>query len=393
MKPSPSHLASLQLELAMGLTSSLALDEVLRTSLGTLLRRLDLGAAAVFEWIEAPRLALGLPRVQLHELSGEGAALAEAARSGRGGHLVHSFGAEHTHVFGLPRFGALVLRRRGDDLDPTVVRALLPLVQRLGFAARACADHAALSSSEARYTELAQSLPVALFEAELEPEGLARFSYVSPLVESLLGFGPSDLLGSPEALFHCLSPEGTASLREALALAARQLLAVDLRVMASARRLLPSRSKSLSTPPPASEPRWLRVVGRPRRVAGRVRLSGHIEDVSAEVRLARAEAEAKRARFAAALLALGCESFDDLLALKRTVTERITKELGVAEVGVWRFAGAELVGRTVFHQARAEHEASTAVPAWVAAGRLSSRLREPVRLAWAGGVALFVPCG
>ncbi len=384
MKPSPAHLASLQLELAMGLTSSLVLGEVLLTALGTLLRRLDLGAAAVFEWDEAPRLTLGLPRAHAHELPPHAAELAKSAHAGRGGHAASSEAGVHTHVFGLPRFGALVLVRRGDDLDPTVVRALLPLVQRLGLAARACADHAALASSEARYADLAQSLPVMLFEAELSAEGDARFLYASPRAESLLGLPPHELLASPDALVRCLSPEGGASLREALALAATRLRAVDVRCLASAWHGPPRASG-----PPAGEPRWLRVVGRPRPQAGVVRLSGHIEDVSGEVRLQRAEAEAERARFVEALLALGREPFDDLLALKRAVTARVAYELHALEAGVWRFVGDELEGRTVWRGH--EHDASTEVPSWLASAGVSPLLQEPVGLRSGDRVARLAP--
>ncbi len=267
----------------MGLSTSLVVDEVLRSALTTLLRRLGCSAGVAFS--ADASVSVQVPRGAVFEITGSERALAARAAAERASDVVVvSDAGVHRHAFGLPQFGSLVLEKRGEPLDPAVVRAVRPVMQRLGVAARACTDHAALQASEARYAGLAASLPEVVFDAEGDGDGALFFHYVSPRSTALLGVDPSALVADAGRWLATLDGAD----RDALRAAVRESCGAVTPVQVTVRE-------------PAHD-RWFRLEADSRRVApDRVRLSGLILDVTAQRRLARAEEAAARARFARVL--------------------------------------------------------------------------------------------
>ena len=171
-----SFLASLQLELAMALSSTLDLKDMLNRVLVIMLRRLDGAQAAAYcgaSDVGSRSLVVVLPRNASVEASID-AGLHGVMKLERDGP------PRWRHVFDLPGFGALVFDRSAAPLDEVVRHALEPLMQGLGRTARAYADHAALASSDQRFAERLKSLRDVIFQCEIATDGSLTFQYVSP---------------------------------------------------------------------------------------------------------------------------------------------------------------------------------------------------------------------
>jgi PAS domain S-box-containing protein len=63
----------------------------------------------------------------------------------------------------------------------------------------------ALRQAEARYRKLVERLPAIVYRAELGSEG--RWYYVSPQIETLLGFSPSEWMSDPKLWYRQIHPE------------------------------------------------------------------------------------------------------------------------------------------------------------------------------------------
>ena len=287
------QLMSLQYELAMKIGATLDRGDMLKSVLETLIRRLDARAAAVFEVADAqPRLVAALPGGwkpgamhgdALTAQGGTGAAPATCAeRLGDGA---------FRYVFSLPDFGLLELERDGGPLEPSALRALEPLMAHLGRSARACTDHAEVETMQRRFSALVATVPEAIFEARIDPEGGIAFEYVSPRARDLLGIEPRTLLALPELLLHRIEEGDRTALVGVLARAAATGEAFDRRVRLDAQGI---------------EPRWLLIAGRPRRsdASGSVRWSGIIQDVTARELYAESRRQQARDQFDSVLSAI-----------------------------------------------------------------------------------------
>jgi PAS domain S-box-containing protein len=283
---SGSQLTGLQFELAMAIGSSLDLEAMLDAVLEILLRRLDVSAAAVHARKPAgTRLVLALPRSARAEPQrprpGEGA-LASACR------IEALEAGGHRHEFELPGFGILTLDRRGPALEGAVLWALEPLMQRLGRAARACVDHAAVLASEARFATLVASVPEVIFEGRIETRGQLTLDYVSPRAREVLGHEAHDLVAQPGRLLERIVPADRESLTSALAVAAASETPFEHLVRID---------------DGGPRPRWLQIAAKPDdgRMAGVCRWSGLIQDVTARQQLAATEREVASLRMSALL--------------------------------------------------------------------------------------------
>ena len=204
-----SQIAGLQFELAMALGGSLDLQAMLNAVLNILLRRLDGRVAAVYGLSDRSELELilALPR------SAKVPPIMTAGEAGPGAGERPLYRPSHAaadiqrYVFSLPGFGVLILERRPPDLEPPVLRALDPLMQRLGRACRACIDHARLRSSEARFADLVGTVPEVIFEAQIGPDARLTFDFISPRAHEVIGVDDHTLLSNPSALIERLHPD------------------------------------------------------------------------------------------------------------------------------------------------------------------------------------------
>lgn len=153
----------------MAIGMSLDLDQMLRLSLTTLLRKLSCSAGAVYAvgWSEGrectPEPIYSIPRmIEHHELFAEVLSkfpeFLERKRSTTGGELARISGSlgdnGHYHMVDLPGFGVLLLLKSGEDISPLVLKALQPLSVKLANACRACLQQRSLKESESKFRSI-----------------------------------------------------------------------------------------------------------------------------------------------------------------------------------------------------------------------------------------------
>jgi len=194
------------------------------------------------------------------------------------------------YVFSLPGFGSLTLERRPPALDPPVLRALEPLMERLGRACRACVDHARLQTSEARFTELVSTVPEVIFEGRIDSDDRLVFEFISARATEVIGLDDQTLLSNPSALIERLDADEEWALRRTLAGARITHEAFEHVVRLNHDELAE---------------RWLLIAGNPREQASGLRWSGLIQDVTARQRLLASEREIARLQLSALLGAVG----------------------------------------------------------------------------------------
>jgi PAS domain S-box-containing protein len=105
---------------------------------------------------------------------------------------------------------------------------------------------AQLRSAEAKYRELVESVPAVIYSAETGAGG--RWFYVSPQIESLLGFTPEEWLADPNLWYQQIHPEDRehAVRSEAQALLDRSKVDIDYRMHTRAGQLLWIHDESFS---------------------------------------------------------------------------------------------------------------------------------------------------
>ncbi|MBY0440481.1 MAG: PAS domain S-box protein [Burkholderiales bacterium] len=287
------QLMSLQYELAMNMGGTLDGEEMLRSVVETLIRRLDSRSGAVFEVSDREaRLVMASPRGWRPPGMTDASIVAAATAVAGPIHQCERLDdGAYRHVFQLLDFGMLALERKSAPLEPHVLRALEPLMARMGRSARACADHARLDATQRRFSALVETVPEVIFEASIGAAGRLAFEYVSPRARDLLDLEPRELLSRPERLLDRIEAGDRAALTEALARAAAGGEPFEQRVRLDARQI---------------EPRWLLVAGRPRRndASGGTRWSGIIQDVTAREVLAASRRASARAQFDTVLSAV-----------------------------------------------------------------------------------------
>jgi PAS domain S-box-containing protein len=290
MSPSAAFLAGLQFELAMALSNTLDLEELLEGTLAILLHRLDARSAAVYADLGSTRMerVTVLPRrseapLEFAPLAGDAAHHSLALPPSEAGEI-------RREVFRLPGYGALLIDKLAPGLDQVVLAALEPIMLRLGLAARACATHTALEESEGRYAQLVSSLPEVVFEARQAEDGSLLFDFVSGRARQLLGVAPERLQDDPRAFLEIIEEDDRLPLRARLRTALAYREPLDQRVRATV----------------LGERRWLRIYGAPSDAGtdGSPRWRGLIEDVTANEQLVRAEREASNLRLSAMLSAV-----------------------------------------------------------------------------------------
>jgi PAS domain S-box-containing protein len=294
---SSSDLVAIQLEAVLALSGSLDVATVLRETLAVLAGRLGCGEGAIYA-VPAPPAAL---RVDLRCTWPVEREIRVDAELKELGSLVHSeyvrddddalhhhlsMDGGERHLFLLPGFGVLELRKSGEALAAFVQNGLGAVLRRLGVAARACEGHAALVASERRYAALTATLPEMIFDGELDDSGMLRLDYASPRAQSVLGVSADALCANPALLFDALAEDEHHRVRDALAEARRTGEPFELVVRCAG---------------DASAPRWMLLSANAggAEAGGPLRWSGFLKDVTTSQRLAASEREAARLRFAA----------------------------------------------------------------------------------------------
>lgn len=154
----------------MAVGMSLDLDQMLRISLTTLLRKLSCSAGVVYAvggCSEGRECTLepvySIPRtIERHQLFAEALSkfpeFIERKRSTTGGELARISGSMgdngHYHMVDLPGFGVLLLLKSGEDISPLVLKALQPLSVRLANACIACEQQRSLEESESKFRSI-----------------------------------------------------------------------------------------------------------------------------------------------------------------------------------------------------------------------------------------------
>lgn len=274
----------------MALSSSLDLEPMLEAVLAILLRGLDARSAVVFADDDPRMPVIALPRQAAATLLSEHETFMQDPRGLPAHRLDPRPNGLELNRFVLSGFGVMFLERRGPPLAPEVLRALEPLMERLGRSARACSGNAKVRASEARFSELAATLPEVLFECRIEAGGAFSFDYVSPRAVAVLGLAPETLVNRPFALIERLHPSD------------REALVATLAVAAVRRENFEQRVRLGDDDPPV---RWLRIAANPRGMHDDGRWSGIIEDITAQQRVATAERDAARLRMSSLLSLAG----------------------------------------------------------------------------------------
>ena len=297
MTLSNTDLVAIQLDAVMALSSSLDVGTVLRETLAVLAGRLGCSEGAIYA-VPGPPAAL---RVDVRCTWPAPRELRVDAELKELGSLVHSefvrddddalhhhlsIDGGERHLFLLPGFGVLELRKSGEALEAFVQGGLGAVLRRLGVAARACEGHAALVASERRYAALTATLPEMIFDGELDDSGMLRLDYASPRAQSVLGVSADALCANPALLFDALAPDEHRRVRAALAEARRTGEPIELVVRCAG---------------DAGAPRWMLLSANAggNEAGGPLRWSGFLKDVTMTQRLAASEREAAQLRFAA----------------------------------------------------------------------------------------------
>ena len=276
MNPLAFQLLSLQFELSMAMSSTLELDAMLKAVANVLLRRVDAQAVALYQApLHGDELTLCLCMPLRAELPQTHSSLPwnEAAPV----RMVTEWKSPTSpnYLFPLPGFGLLVLDCPAGELAPTLLRAIEPLAERLGRTARACADHAAIRSTQARFAEIMQTVPEVIYEGALAEDGVLSFTYVSPRALDVLGVSATSLMNDSLAFPRIAGDEWPA-------------LRASLRQAAHAKSPF---EHVLRFDQPNQKTRWLLFAGRPQthRVDNVELWSGFVQDVTAREELAIAQ--------------------------------------------------------------------------------------------------------
>ena len=111
----------------------------------------------------------------------------------------------------------------------------------------------ALRDSQEQIQGIAANLPGAIYRRVLEPDGSVHYPFLSEGYEAALGFSPDKFVADGTALADYLSPEHFERWSEAVRRSAEKLEPYDIELLIRA---------------PGSEPKWVRTLARPRRLAG-----------------------------------------------------------------------------------------------------------------------------
>ena len=276
MNPLAFQLLSLQFELSMAMSSTLELDAMLKAVANVLLRRVDAQAVGIYQAHEnSDELSVCLCMPLRAEFPETRAALPWNAQAPVRMVTERKTLTATNYLFPLPGFGLLELDCPAGELSPTLLRALEPLVERLGRTARACADHAATRSTQARFAEIMQTVPEVIYEGALGHDGLLTFTYVSPRALDVLGVSATALMSDSLAI-QLIAGSEWPTLQESLRQAAHEKSPFE---------------HVLRIDRPHQKTRWLLLAGRPQaHHAENVELwSGFVQDVTAREELALAQ--------------------------------------------------------------------------------------------------------
>lgn len=162
IEPTPTQLASFQLELAMSLTESSELAALGRSLLRPLLRRLDCSAGVLIRVPRPPaelRLLteVSLPRNHAPIHCDSLISLAQEVHGGTRRYADLPDGDQVRHVFVLPGWGLLKLHRRSGKLPDALMRVLLAMSERIAVVAQAATARRELVDSDARQNAILES--------------------------------------------------------------------------------------------------------------------------------------------------------------------------------------------------------------------------------------------
>lgn len=198
IEPGASQLASFQLELALALTESSDLVPLGRSLLRPLLRRLDCSAGALLS-VPLPPMPLmlinevSLPRNQVPVPDDALLDLAAEVHGGSRRYAALPDEDQMRHVFVLPHWGLLKLRRRRGEIPDALLRVLLSMSSRMAVVAQAAAARRALVDSDARQNAILESALDGIFSFD----GEGRLIAFNAAAEGMFGVRREQILGRP----------------------------------------------------------------------------------------------------------------------------------------------------------------------------------------------------
>ena len=150
-----------------------------------------------------------------------------------------------------------------DETQLWVLEALSPLAHHVIEHYR---REAALESADVRIASLAASIPGVVYQRVVTPDGDIRYTYISDGAHDLFGVSPEEIVADPQALFDCHAPEYSATFRERLLAASRDLTMWDVEAAIISRD---------------GQRKWTHAIARPhRRADGAVVWDGVILDAT-----------------------------------------------------------------------------------------------------------------
>jgi PAS domain S-box-containing protein len=171
--PTSAELTQLQFEIAMAIGNSLELHQMLKSALGTILRKLNCISATVhlLEQDANGRAALvpiyAVPRAAIHSDSSQEAfsLIPDPTDQGRWRAFIEQLPlvnkdsrGSYYHICNMAGAGILILVCRGEALAPVVLNALQPLLPKLADACRACLQNDALKEVNQEMMQANQDL-------------------------------------------------------------------------------------------------------------------------------------------------------------------------------------------------------------------------------------------
>lgn len=193
-------------EISMSVGRSLDLHKMLETSLLTIMRKLNCSAIGVHllkakaEGKFSFQHIYTIPR-NVDRIDGYQAALQEVPLSCNEQQLdefksrlplkIHDKSGDYFHIMELPNFGIMVLIKSCEDLDPSIVKSLYPVLLKLASASSACLHAEALKESEKKYRIIFENFQDIYYQTDME----GIITVLSPSVKSFSGYDPEELLG------------------------------------------------------------------------------------------------------------------------------------------------------------------------------------------------------
>jgi hypothetical protein len=207
--------------MAVAIGTSLNLQQMLKTSLSTMLERLNctaIGALALtkisndhFTFQQVYTIPVAPIKLEAYQT-----ALQQLPQTltwqtmpdywPQLPHIGQSSPKDYFCILSLPDYGVLILAKNGTGFDPELIQLLNPLLIKLAGACNACNTQAALQESREQFRQVIASISPHIYVTEFTAAGERINRYISPNVEPLTGYPLKEFTGNwsfwPDTVIH-----------------------------------------------------------------------------------------------------------------------------------------------------------------------------------------------